>query len=237
MEEPQNECLFRCFRDRIQASELIADRLASYQGEHPLVLGIPRGAMPMAQLIADRLEGDLDVVLVHKIGAPDNPEFAIGSVSEFGTLYRSRALDRYRISSEYFIRSATEEISKLKERRRAYSPVGPATRSNGRIVILIDDGIATGSTLLAAVRAIRSQNPHQLIVATPVASLEAAHAVEREADLFVALETPEEFLSISEFYNDFPQVSDREVIQILSEARLKELHQNSSLTRTTRKVA
>jgi predicted phosphoribosyltransferase len=206
------------FRDRTQASELLADRLKEYRAENPLVLAIPRGAVPMARLIADRLHGELDVVLVHKTGAPGNPEFAIGSVSEFGTVYRSDAVESYHIPKEFIEAAEAREIAKLRMRRASYSPVRPPVSPQGRLVIIVDDGIATGSTMLAAVRAMRDQAPERVIVASPVASMDATIALRQEADEVVVLDIPASFYAISEFYESFPQVSDEEVLQTLSRA-------------------
>lgn len=172
----------------------------------------------MAAALADSLGGDLDVVLVHKIGAPGNPEYAIGSVSEFGTTYiREEERRIYPIAETDEI--ALEEIEKLKQRRKTYSPIHPPIPPHGRTVIIVDDGIATGSTMLAAIRAVRTQTPAKIIVAAPVASPRAVELLEPEADEIVVLDTPEEFYAISQFYEDFPQVTDDEVFKILSKAR------------------
>ena len=184
--------------------------------ERPLVLGIPRGAMPMARVLADRLGGDLDVVLVHKIGAPDNPEFAIGSISEFGSIYLSESVRLYGYSMRQIDAIAHNEATMLKERRAAYSPIRPAICPTGRTVIIVDDGIATGSTMLAAIRAVRGQNPRRIIVTAPVASPQALHFLKREADETIVLDAPEDFFAISQFYEEFDPVSDEEVINILS---------------------
>lgn len=206
------------FANRDQAARALAAKLERFKGKRPLVLGIPRGSVPMAKTLADLLYGELDIVLVHKIGAPDNPEYAIGSVSEFGEIYRSQAIECYKGSSEMIDRIAQAEIANLRKRREAYSLVHPPISPTGRIVIIVDDGIATGSTALAAVRAIRSRSPARIIVAAPVASPRAVGAIEREADEVVAVRLPEDFYSISQFYDDFPQVSDEEVLGILTQA-------------------
>jgi len=172
----------------------------------------------MAKELADRLGGDLDVVLVHKIGAPENPEFAIGSVSEFGTLYRSPVFDYYETSQGYLDSAVQEEIAKLKKRRQTYSGIHPPIDPEGRTVIIVDDGIATGATMLAAVRAIRLQKPGKIIVASPVASVDAAELLRSEADELMILDTPEPFYAISQFYGEFAQVSDDEVNAILRES-------------------
>lgn len=211
------------FKNREQAAELLAARLSLYRSHHPLILGIPRGAVPMAKILADRLGGDLDVVLVHKIGAPDNPEFAVGSVSEFGSIYRSEAVEYYEISNSYIEKVAKRELEKLKERRRAYLPIHPPISPKGRFVIIVDDGIATGATVLSAIRAVRTLKPKKILVTAPVASPRTIQAIQREADNVVILETPPEFFSISQFYEEFPQVTDSEVLEILSESREKKI--------------
>jgi len=203
------------FRDRHQAADLLAKQLERYRKDHPLVLGIPRGSVPMAELLADRLDGDLDVVLVHKIGAPDNPEFAIGSVSEFGTIYRSHGLEFYELSTDSLRKLAESEILKLRKRREQYSPIRAPISPSGRTVIIVDDGLATGSTMVAAVRAVRSQSPKRIVVAAPVASSNAVELLREEADDLVVLDMPPDFFSISQFYDEFPQVSDEEVSNAL----------------------
>lgn len=216
------------FYDRTQAATLIAQKLIHYRNKNPLILGIPRGAMPMASMIAKKLGGEFDVVLVHKIGAPENPEFAIGSVSEFGQTLLSNSLaesaEFYGVSPESIKKSAQNEIAKLKQRRQSYSPIRPPIDPKDRIVIIVDDGIATGSTMLAAIRAVRSQNPRKIVVAAPVASPRTLELLKAEVNELVILETPEDFFSISQFYENFPQVSDDEVFEILSSEKAKEVH-------------
>ena len=209
------------FKNRAQAAGLLAEKLLAYRGTQPLILGIPRGAVPLAKIIAEKLDGDLDVVLVHKIGAPDNPEFAIGSVDELGQVHKSAAADFYGISDESIQKVGRFELKRLKERRSAYSPVRPPLTIKGRVVIIVDDGIATGSTMLAAIRSVRSQNPKKLVVAAPVASPRIAKIISREVDDVLFLEVPEDFFSISQFYDDFSQVTDEEVLKTLSESLKK----------------
>lgn len=212
------------FSNRDAAARALAQKLDDYRGKNPLILGIPRGSVAMAKTLADELEGELDVVLVHKIGAPDNPEFAVGSVSEFGTIYRSEAVEHFEVPSEYIEKAAQLEVANLKDRRRIYSPIRPPVSPKSRIVIIVDDGIATGSTMLAAARAIRSQNPLKLIIAAPVASHSAVDLLESEANELVVLETPERFFSISQFYQNFPQVTDEDVMNLLTQSMEKEKH-------------
>jgi len=210
------------FHDRIHAGELLALKLARYRHQNPLILGVPRGAMPIADVLQRKLGGDLDVILVHKVGAPDHPEFAIGSMSEFGDTYRSSALEDYQIPTQYFEEAARRELKGLKARREQYSPFLKPIHAKDRIVLLVDDGIATGATILSAIRAVRWMGPRKIICVAPVISKGALELIENEADEVVVLDLPQEFHSISEFYEDFNPVSDQEVIQILKNRTLQE---------------
>ena len=172
----------------------------------------------MAQLLADKLGGDFDVVLVHKIGAPDNPEFAIGSVSEFGNIFLNESAKLYRYAMDQIDEIAQNELKRLKKRRQQYSPIRPAVSPKDRIVIIVDDGIATGATMLAAIRAIRGQKPSKIVVASPVATPHVMDQLRSEADDVVVLDTPEDFFAISQFYEEFEQVTDDEVMDILTRA-------------------
>jgi len=206
------------FENRAQAGELLAGRLGHYRGRHPLVLAIPRGAVPMAKIIADALAGELDVVLVRKLGAPQNPELAIGSVDETGTVYvdpDTRGL----WDEAYLEREKRAQLETLWRRRQVYGTAGPPLEAAGRIVIVIDDGIATGSTMVAALRAVRARRPARLVAATAVASSEALRLIGRDADEVVCLETPEPLYAIGYHFRDFAQVSDAEVVATLEEAR------------------
>lgn len=206
------------FENRAEAGEKIGRRLEQYRGQHPLVLAIPRGAVPMGKIVADALGGDLDVVLVRKLRAPDNPELAIGSIDETGATYvdpDTRDLwDAPYLESEKEIQLAT-----LRQRRRIYESAGAPIDAAGRIVIVLDDGIATGSTMIAALRAVRARHPAKLIAATGVASAEALQLISREADEIVCLETPGVLYAIGYHFRDFSQVSDEDVVATLRAAR------------------
>jgi predicted phosphoribosyltransferase len=203
------------FRNREEAAEQLAERLQHYRGRHPLVLAIPRGGVPMGRIVADRLDGELDIVLVRKIGAPGNPEFAIGSVDETGHIELGEVADRYGISQEYIDEEAERQLDRLRERRRLYGR--KPTHAEGRVTILVDDGIATGATLLAALRSVKAQSPERLVVAVGVAPPQTAERIRGEVDELVCLDTPADFMAVGQFYRDFRQVEDDEVIRLLQE--------------------
>jgi predicted phosphoribosyltransferase len=204
------------FDNREHAARLLVRRLkASYKGKNPLVLGIPRGAVPMAKIIADGLGGELDVVLVHKLGYPGQPELAIGAVDETGSAFLADYARE--IEPEYLELEKTQQLDVLRKRRARYTPGRRPIDPRGRIVIVVDDGVATGSTMTAALRAIRRQQPNKLVGAVAVASAMAARAISREADDLVCLNVPADFYAVGQFFRDFSQVTDDDVIAILRE--------------------
>ena len=202
------------FENREHAARLLARRLsAHYKNKNPLVLAIPRGAIRMAEIIADTLHGELDVVLVHKLRAPGQPELAIGAIDEAGNVFLSDyGLD---IDDGYLETEKQAQLDILRKRRARYTPSRDAIDQHDRIVIVVDDGIATGSTMTAALRSIGKSKPKKLVGAVAVASPRAAGAISREADAIVCLEAPAEFYAVGEFFMDFSQVSDDEVTAIL----------------------
>lgn len=203
------------FRDRAHAAHLLAKELSAYRGKKPLVLAIPRGALPMAKILAEELGGELDVVLVRKLGAPGNPELAIGSVDETGHVSIADYAHRYGISEEYIAEEAAEQQEVLRRRRAAYTPIHPPIDPAGRIVIVVDDGIATGSTMIAALHALRAKHPARLVVASAVCAPDALARIERDADDVVCLDAPANFYAVGQFFEDFAQVSDEEVVATL----------------------
>ncbi|HVW66533.1 MAG TPA: phosphoribosyltransferase family protein [Candidatus Peribacteraceae bacterium] len=200
------------FHDRLDAANRLLTTLASYKEAHPLVLGIPRGAIVMAKRIADGLQADLDVVLVRKIGAPGNPEYAVGSVDESGHVTETAPGI---VDSGYLDAKADEELRVIRDRRKLYTPVRPPIDPTGRTVIIVDDGIATGSTMLAAVRSVRAHKPGRIIAAAPVIAPETLSKLREAADDVVFIDAPEDFMAVAQFYDDFPQVSDDEVVEML----------------------
>jgi putative phosphoribosyl transferase len=203
------------FNDRADAARMLADRLMQYKDQHPLVIAIPRGAVPMAKIIADELGGDLDVVLVAKIPAPLNPEFAVGSVTENGLTFIE---DWARDTGAYqaYIESQVDLLlKKMSDRRQQYTSLRQPVDAKDRLAIVVDDGMATGATMLAAIHSIRKMQPRLLLIAVPVASPRALFKLEKHADAIVCLLTTESFHSVGQFYRAFPQVSDKEVYDIL----------------------
>lgn len=205
------------FLDRKDAATKLAEQLSQYRGLHPLVLAIPRGAVPMAKIIADALDGEVDVVLVRKLRAPANPEFAIGAVDETGWIYLAEYAERVAGGQQYIESETAAQLEVMRQRRAIYTPVRPPLDPTGRIVIVVDDGLATGSTMIAALHALRAKHPQKLICAVPVAPPDTLAKVTPYADKVVCLTAPEQFYAVGQFYQSFPQVSDEEVIALLGE--------------------
>jgi len=208
------------FEDREDAGRRLAGALAAYAGRDPLVLAIPRGAVPMSWTIAQELGGELDVALVRKLGAPGDPEFAIGAVSEGGDVLLDPSVQQLVVDPWYVEQEVARQRATLRARRAAYTPLRPPIDPRGRLVIVVDDGVATGSTMVAALRAVRARGPAELVAAVAVAAPEAIARLEREADRVVALHVPWRLVAVGHFFRDFSQVSDDEVARTLRLAAL-----------------
>lgn len=203
------------FQDRADAARQLAAALAGFRSRHPVVLAIPRGAVPMGRIVADALGGALDVVLVRKLGAPGNPELAIGAIDEQGRITLNALAGLTGATPGHIEREAAHQRALIQRRRAQYRPGQPPTPLAGRCVIVLDDGLATGATMAAALQAVRRQRPATLVCAVPVASREGLDAIDGLADRVVCLATPAVFPAVGAFYRDFETVEDAQVIEIL----------------------
>ncbi|MBN3929473.1 phosphoribosyltransferase [Streptomyces verrucosisporus] len=208
------------FHDRTQAGRMLAEPLRDLQraGEigDPLVLALPRGGVPVGEEVARALHAPLDVLVARKIGAPFNPEFGIGAIAGEGPpLFDERSLRMLGLTAGDLAGQVERERAELRRRERLYRGGRPALELRGRSVIVVDDGLATGVTARAALHAARVMEPEALVLAVPVSSVQAAAAMEQVADLLVCLETPPSFQGVGQWYEDFHQVGDEEVIAAL----------------------
>ena len=204
------------FPDREEAGKRLALELTVYSSKDAIVLAIPRGGVVIGYQVAHKLKVPLDIIVPRKIGAPDNPELAIGAVAEDGTLSLDNLAVRYMNVPETYIEGESRrQIIEIKRRLKLYRGDTPYPELQDRIVILVDDGIATGSTIKAAIASIRKKKPKSVIVAVPVAPRSTVKDLEKEADRVICLSTPEFFYAIGQFYKDFSQTSDEEVIRLL----------------------
>jgi predicted phosphoribosyltransferase len=204
------------FRDRRDAGIQLAEALSSYRGQDVLVLGIPRGGVVVAAEVARRLEAELDVIVARKLGAPISRELAIGAVTADGERYLNEDILRELHVSERYLQTVTEEEQAEARRREERFRAGrPPARIAGRTVILVDDGLATGATMRAAVRSVRRQGPARLVIAVPVGARETCEELRAEADEVVCLQQPEPFWAVGAHYQHFEPVDDNTVQELL----------------------
>jgi predicted phosphoribosyltransferase len=205
------------FRDREDAGRQLAERIVELRYEDPIVLALPRGGVPVGYEISCSLEAPLDVFISRKLGAPGRPELGIGAVAQGGVrVLSARTVKALDIPREYIERVAERETTEIERRLRLLRGDRPEPEVQGRTVILVDDGLATGVTAWAAIRALTERDPRRLVLAVPVCAEQTTEAISSEVDELVCLETPSDLLAISLWYRNFEQVSDEEVIELLN---------------------
>ena len=206
------------FFNRTEAGQFLAENLSSYANrDDVIVLGLPRGGVPVAAEVAKRLNAPLDVFVVRKLGLPGHPELAIGAIASDGVrVFNGEVVNALRIPDEVIDAVSTEEFVELERREKAYRAGLPSLDVEGKTVIVVDDGIATGSTLLAAVSALRQLSAARIVVAAPVIAASACREIQRQADEVVAALIPERFYAVGQWYEDFSQTSDEEVRDLLT---------------------
>jgi putative phosphoribosyl transferase len=214
------------FRDRIDAAEILAERLTEsfnnlkINRQEAVILGIPRGGVIIADIVARKLSTGFDIVIGRKLGAPENKELAIGAVMEDGTSYINRYLvDALLITQEYIEKEKLEQQNEIKRRKTLYRKTSDYEIEK-RVVTLVDDGIATGATIIAAARWIRKQKPKLLLLAVPVAPSQTVHLLRQEADFTEVVASPDNFNAVGEFYSNFDPVADENVIEVMKKRNL-----------------
>lgn len=214
------------FRDRRHAGRVLAQVLAGYANRSDVfVLALPRGGVPVAYEVADVLHAPLDVLVVRKLGVPGHEEYAMGALASGGMrVLNDEVVQRLGISDAAVDAVTRHEQRELERRERLYRGGRPLPDMRGRTVILVDDGLATGSTMLAAVRAVRAQQPARIVVAVPTAAAETCVQLRSEADEVVCATTPEPFGAVGMWYDDFSQTSDEEVRELLARAEKDATH-------------
>ena len=200
---------------RQEAAKKLAEALDAYRGANPLILAIPRGGVPMGKVLAESLGGELDVVLIRKLRAPGNPELAIGSIDESGWTYLTPDASSALVDEAHMAQEKKTQSETIRRRRALYTPVRAPIDPRGRTAIVVDDGLATGSTMIAALHAVRAKEPQRLICAVPVAPPETLIQIAPLADEVVCLHSPKLFYAVAQFYREFPQIADNEVVSLL----------------------
>jgi putative phosphoribosyl transferase len=210
------------FKDRVEAGQILANKLTKYADQNPLVLALPRGGLPVAFEVAKTLKAPLDVYIVRKLGVPGQEELAMGAIATGGVRVLNRpVVDSMQISEEEIETETRKEQAELARREELYRASRPPLDVSKRTVILVDDGIATGSTIKAAIAALKKQGTGRIIVGVPVAPLSTIEELKNEVDEVICVSTPDFFIAISVWYDNFPQVTDDEVREFLRKAELK----------------
>jgi putative phosphoribosyl transferase len=208
------------FKDRLDAGRELAVALHKYRDRAPIVVALPRGGVPVGYEVARALDAPLDVIIARKLGAPGHPELGIGAIAQGGALYLDADLiARLGVSGAYLKRVAQEELGELQRRLRLYRGDRLPLDVAGRTVLLVDDGLATGVTVRAAVRALRAQEPYEIVVAVPVCPAQTARALRAEVDDVVCAVTPDDLYAVGAWYLDFDQTPDEQVLALLARAR------------------
>ncbi len=214
---------FQIFHDRADAARQLAEKLKGRTFVRPVVLAIPRGGVVTGEVLAREIGADLDVVLSRKLRAPYQPELAIGSISEDGKIYMTNfAQEAPGVTDGYLAEERQHQLAEIARRKKLFRDVRPAVPLGGRSVIVTDDGIATGATMIAALQTARAQKPKELIVAAPVAAPDRLDEVRKWCDEVVCLRSDPSFYAIGQFYEDFSQVEDEEVVAMLRQFKLPE---------------
>ena len=208
------------FFDRTEAGQIVAENLSNYASrDDVIVLALPRGGVPVAAEVAKRLNAPLDVFVVRKLGLPGHPELAMGAIASGGVrVFNGEVLNALRIADEVIDAVSAQELIEVQRRERAYRAGLPPIDVEGKTVIVVDDGVATGSTMLAAVSALRQLNAAHIVVAAPVIAASTFSEIQRAADDVAAVMVPERFHAVGQWYEDFSQTSDEEVRDLLAQA-------------------
>jgi putative phosphoribosyl transferase len=217
----------KLFADRVDAGRRLASALKALVDKYAIILAIPRGGVIVGYEIAKTLDLPLDVIIPRKIGAPGNPELAIGAITEDGTVLLDNKLIQYlQVSKEYIEKESKTQKLEIQRRMKLYRGDIPYPSLKNREVILVDDGIATGSTMKAALASVRKRGAKTVVIAIPVGPPSTIRELEKEADRVVCLHTPESFYAIGQFYENFTQTQDEEVTRLLK-LRNKEVHEET----------
>lgn len=209
------------FKNREEAGNLLAKKLIQYKDTNAIVLAIPRGGVPVGSIIADKLNLPLEIELSKKIGHPINPEFAIGSVTLHGVNIDKNIKD---VSEEYILEKSKKIKDELYKKFTLFMGNREQIDVKGKIVILVDDGIATGNTLIASIHAIKKRKPKKIVVAIPVSPKNTALIIDDLVDEFICLQIPKDFHSVGQFYEEFNQVNNDHVIKLLAEKQLEKIN-------------
>lgn len=210
------------FIDRHDAGKELAQHLMAFKDKNPVVLALPRGGVPVGFEVAHALGAQLDLILVRKIGAPHDEELAIGAIADGEDpelVTDTRLVKDLDVSQDYLEQAKSAALKEIERRRRAYFGTHEAVDIAGCTAIIVDDGIATGATMLAAIHAVRRRKPARIVLAVPVAAADSLRRLRREVDDVVCLDTPTVFLAVGQFYRRFPQLHDAEVVSLLDRSR------------------